>query len=208
MLIIENEEYFDQVVSWAEKNKLYRPARGGPLEDHLTLHCALEKLRNFGRGSKAPVVCKLYPDSMVGDACNYSFGFCMYHRVPVRDKDGDQVKYLPLKCGGCSEEHKAIAPGLEASIGSERGRIFLYDRTIAEHPDPQRGYYCWKCGCNYSIANPITIKRSGDWTPMTRDVFWFNGGLIFHGPHDNGGDGGAPTFSVNLGVGYGWAMHT
>jgi hypothetical protein len=27
---------------------------------------------------------------------------------------------------------------------------------------------------------------------------WFNGGLIFHGPHDNGGDGGAPTFSVNL----------
>lgn len=27
---------------------------------------------------------------------------------------------------------------------------------------------------------------------------WFNGGLIFHGPHDNGGDGGVPTFSVCL----------
>ena len=27
---------------------------------------------------------------------------------------------------------------------------------------------------------------------------WFNGGCIFHGPHDNGGDGGAPTFSVSL----------
>lgn len=25
-----------------------------------------------------------------------------------------------------------------------------------------------------------------------------NGGMIFHGPHDNGGDGGAPTFSVSL----------
>ena len=24
------------------------------------------------------------------------------------------------------------------------------------------------------------------------------GGLIFHGPHDGGGDGSAPTFSVNL----------
>ena len=27
---------------------------------------------------------------------------------------------------------------------------------------------------------------------------WFNGGLIFHGPHDGGGDGGAPTYSVSL----------
>ena len=37
---------------------------------------------------------------------------------------------------------------------------------------------------------------------------WFNGGLIFHGPHDNGGDGGAPTFSVNLGAHDGWSVHT
>ncbi len=37
---------------------------------------------------------------------------------------------------------------------------------------------------------------------------WFEGGLIFHGPHDNGGDGGAPTFSVNIGNGYGWSIHT
>lgn len=27
---------------------------------------------------------------------------------------------------------------------------------------------------------------------------WFNGGLIFHGPHDRGGDGGMPTLSVSL----------
>ncbi len=37
---------------------------------------------------------------------------------------------------------------------------------------------------------------------------WFNGGLIFHGPHDNGGDGGAPTFSVNLSPQDGWSVHT
>lgn len=37
---------------------------------------------------------------------------------------------------------------------------------------------------------------------------WFNGGLIFHGAHDNGGDGGAPTFSVSLTPASGWKIHT
>ena len=38
--------------------------------------------------------------------------------------------------------------------------------------------------------------------------FWFNGGLIFHGQHDGGGNGGAPTFSVCLTPTDGWAIHT
>lgn len=37
---------------------------------------------------------------------------------------------------------------------------------------------------------------------------WFNGGLIYHGTHDKGGDGGAPTFSVNLTPQHGWSVHT
>jgi len=37
---------------------------------------------------------------------------------------------------------------------------------------------------------------------------WFNGGLIFHGAHDGGGDGGAPTFSVNITPQSGWRVHT
>jgi len=37
---------------------------------------------------------------------------------------------------------------------------------------------------------------------------WFIGGLIYHGPHDNGGDGGAPTLSVNLTPHHGWSVHT
>lgn len=35
-----------------------------------------------------------------------------------------------------------------------------------------------------------------------------NGGIIFHGAHDNGGDGSAPTFSVNLTPTKGWTIHT
>lgn len=35
-----------------------------------------------------------------------------------------------------------------------------------------------------------------------------NGGIIFHGRHDNGGDGSAPTFSVNLTPTDGYLVHT
>lgn len=34
------------------------------------------------------------------------------------------------------------------------------------------------------------------------------GGIIYHGPHDNGGDGSAPTFSVSLTPHKGWSVHT
>ncbi len=34
------------------------------------------------------------------------------------------------------------------------------------------------------------------------------GGIIYHGQHDKGGDGGPPTFSVNLSPEDGWVTHT
>ena len=34
------------------------------------------------------------------------------------------------------------------------------------------------------------------------------GGIIFHGAHDGGGDGGAPTYSVCLTPQVGWQIHT
>ena len=45
-------------------------------------------------------------------------------------------------------------------------------------------------------------------SPKDDYVKWFNGGLIYHGKHDNGGDGGFPTLSVNLTPQYGWSIHT
>jgi hypothetical protein len=35
-----------------------------------------------------------------------------------------------------------------------------------------------------------------------------NGGIIYHGPHDNFGSGGSPTFSVCLSPTDGWSIHT
>lgn len=54
----------------------------------------------------------------------------------------------------------------------------------------------------HSFGFTMEVKRDGEW------VRWFNGGLIYHGPHDNGGDGGAPTFSVNITPTNGWSVHT
>jgi len=55
----------------------------------------------------------------------------------------------------------------------------------------------------YSFSFLMMKKDSnGEFQP------WFNGGLIFHGPHDGGGNGGAPTFSVCLSPTDGWSIHT
>lgn len=37
---------------------------------------------------------------------------------------------------------------------------------------------------------------------------WICGGLIYHGSHDRGGDGGAPTYAVSLQPSEGWSLHT
>ena len=65
-------------------------------------------------------------------------------------------------------------------------------------------------------AEGYTVILYEDFAPMS--FYWeeiapngkrsMNGGLIYHGPHDGGGNGGAPTFSVSLEPGQGWAIHT
>lgn len=37
---------------------------------------------------------------------------------------------------------------------------------------------------------------------------WICGGIIFHGPHDRGGAGGSPTYSVCVQPVEGWTLHT
>ena len=47
------------------------------------------------------------------------------------------------------------------------------------------------------------------WTEEFTDGYiGLRGGLIYHGDHDRGGDGGAPTLSVNLSPMQGWHLHT
>jgi Domain of unknown function (DUF4120) len=55
----------------------------------------------------------------------------------------------------------------------------------------------------YSFAFLIERKDDRDeWRTL------FNGGLLYHGPHDGHGSGGAPTLAVTLTPTTGWAIHT
>jgi len=57
---------------------------------------------------------------------------------------------------------------------------------------------------------PLSFYFEKEWYDKTTDTWRrdYNGGIIFHGCHDGGGNGGAPTFSVNLIPVDGWATHT
>lgn len=55
---------------------------------------------------------------------------------------------------------------------------------------------------SFEFVKEVMYKDESEWN------FQYNGGLIFHGSHDNGGDGSAPTYSVNLTPQDGWSIHT
>lgn len=50
------------------------------------------------------------------------------------------------------------------------------------------------------------VVLNGDTYPD--HVYWFNGGLLHHGPHDGFGSGSGPTFAVTLTPTDGWSIHT
>ncbi len=75
--------------------------------------------------------------------------------------------------------------------------------TYAEHGDVKTRCTLTRDFAPYSFGFAMEIKsQDGEYEP------WFFGGLIFHGSHDRGGDGGAPTYSVNLSPVSGWSVHT
>jgi hypothetical protein len=62
-------------------------------------------------------------------------------------------------------------------------------------------------GCETNVSNDFAPK-SFYFERLKDGKFCGNGGIIWHGKHDNGGDGGAPTFSVCLEPICGWSIHT
>lgn len=60
------------------------------------------------------------------------------------------------------------------------------------------------------------VKLWPDFAPLSFDFIvlrgdgsrWINGGLIYHGSHDGGGNGGAPTYAVCVTPTDGWSIHT
>jgi hypothetical protein len=62
-----------------------------------------------------------------------------------------------------------------------------------------------------TLNNMGNVTIMADFAPYS---FFFSsdrglcGGVIFHGSHDNGGDGSAPTYSVCVDKADGWRIHT
>ena len=55
----------------------------------------------------------------------------------------------------------------------------------------------------YSFGFVIEQKTATDeWARL------FEGGLLYHGPHDGNGSGAGPTFAVTLAPTLGWSIHT
>ena len=80
-----------------------------------------------------------------------------------------------------------------------------YLDTYAEHNERGKTKcLLFKDFAPYSFQFVIQKKDKND-----NYKYWFNGGLIFHGFHDNSGDGSFPTLTVNLSSQKnGWSIHT
>jgi hypothetical protein len=62
----------------------------------------------------------------------------------------------------------------------------------------------------YSFAFSLELLQEEESAFRGEPVYkpWFHGGLIYHGSHDGGGNGSAPSFSVSLTPSSGWSIHT
>lgn len=72
-----------------------------------------------------------------------------------------------------------------------------------------------------AVNRNATVRLGTDFSPYSfyfeihspdprgqRGTLMLNGGVIFHGPHDRGGDGSYPTLAVCLTPCDGWSIHT
>lgn len=98
----------------------------------------------------------------------------------------------------CPDELKAARDHAN-SLGDEaRGSL---ERSLSHLDRMGHPTVLWKDFAPYSF----------EWVQRNKDGSnGLHGGLIFHGPHDGGGNGGAPTFSVCLepNARPHWQLHT
>ena len=87
-------------------------------------------------------------------------------------------------------------------------------RLFTNHPRKQK-LYATKFQLTKTEYNAIWLTKNSHFSPISlyfevtkQGRLILNGGMIFHGSHDRGGNGSAPTFSVNLTPTTGWAIHT
>lgn len=112
---------------------------------------------------------------------------------------------LNVKCEEQLEKARKFADSWGAEWRAQLEDRLEYLDTYAEHGNRGRSrcdLYSDFAPHSFYFCLHVRDDKSGEYK------MWFNGGLILHADHDRGGDGGLPTFSVNIGGRYGWAIHT
>jgi hypothetical protein len=96
-------------------------------------------------------------------------------------------------------------------IDLTEGKLEEQLRFASEHEDTS----LQNCIMRFFLYQGTEVRISNDFAPrsfyfqlMDKERYSMNGGIIYHGAHDNGGDGSSPTFSVNLTPIKGWSIHT
>lgn len=91
----------------------------------------------------------------------------------------------------------ADALGLRAQL---EGRLAYLDRYAAPRRTRCTLYPDF---APHSFAFTMEVEtKDGEWRT------WFEGGVVYHGPHDGHGSGVHPTLAVTLDATEGWSIHT
>jgi len=90
-------------------------------------------------------------------------------------------------------------------------RLDECEQLYTEHPELKRSFdHCLDTLNRIRDSFGGVVRLFLDFAPYSFEfsVGGLNGGMIFHGGHDGGGDGGGPTLSVCLTPTTGWSLHT
>lgn len=137
----------------------------------------------------------------------YRLSDCNYRKSPgplsMLDFHHNQVEFDEggeKRLQECIEFVNTKRPDLAENLKFQFTRH--YDYYFKNHPEIKMRVYSDFARLSFYFEMKYFDFKAGE---FKRD---YNGGIIFHGNDDGGGNGGAPTYSVNISPVDGWATHT
>lgn len=118
---------------------------------------------------------------------------------------------MDISVSQTKDSYKEIFPG----VINETGDYYKDVIAFAEKMNLLESFDEAMNSMRRKTKNGYTVKIYRDFAPYSFSFVQYyngkeagNGGIIYHGPDDNFGSGGAPTFSVSLDNKHGWSVHT
>ena len=122
-----------------------------------------------------------------------------FHRLEIRNQEHfDETEAFAEKVGKIEDLFEKLSRLCHGASSDKDLTMFGKRAEVRVHLLPDFA--------KYSFVFTVEVKYDG--REAEGWVHQYNGGLIFHGSHDNGGDGSPPTFSVTMSPVDGWSIHT